>query len=136
MYRILYSYTPISFFSFIKIKVYYHSFEYLEIGILFQMYYVLTWDKYCSVVPDLWVNFSEKTFAYPSTGITQTIKKRICSQPDWEIYEYRKILGPYKNYEMARSAEKTCVTISSSDEIQFTALSEQSTQILPSKRPR
>lgn len=100
------------------------------------MYYVIIWEKYCSAVPDIWVNFSEKTFTYPSTGInaTNAIKRKICSEDDWSIYEYRKILGPYDSYEIARTVEKSCINISSSDEIQFTALSEQSTPILPSKR--
>ncbi|XP_032669419.1 uncharacterized protein LOC116843252 [Odontomachus brunneus] len=100
------------------------------------MYYVITCDNYCSVVPDIWVNLSEKTFAFPTTGTnaTSAIKKKIRSEDDWNIYENRKILGPYDSYERARSIEKTCINISSSDEMQLKALSEQSTPILPVKR--
>lgn len=100
------------------------------------MYYVVTWDKYCSVVPDLWVNFENQNFAYPSTGsnATNAIKKRIIPEDDWEKYIYRQLLGPYDNYKIARDAEKNCIDISSSDEIQLTALSKQSQQKLPSKR--
>lgn len=99
------------------------------------MYYVIIWDQYCSVVPDIWINLKEKTCAYPSSGInvTNAIKKRINATDDWDVCNYRQILGPYNTYEKAREAEKTCIDLSTSDESQLVALCEPK-QTLPAKR--
>ncbi|XP_025159213.1 uncharacterized protein LOC105184306 isoform X2 [Harpegnathos saltator] len=99
------------------------------------MYYVVFWDEYCQVVPDSWVNFNAKTFTFPLSkkNITNTIKKKISPGNDWNISHFHKILGPYNTFDKAREAEKSCIDISTSDDIQFASLNEP-IQTLPLKR--
>jgi len=85
-------------------------------------------------VADNWVNFISQNFEYPLSGASAAIKKKATLEGDWVTYKYQKILGPYETYEIARNVEKMCVDISSSDEVQFAALSEQTLPELPSKR--
>jgi len=49
------------------------------------------------------------------------------------IIPYCLILGPYETYEKARETEKSCIDISTSDDIQLAALNNPG-QTLPVKR--
>jgi len=100
------------------------------------MYFIIFWEEYYQVVPDCWVNCLEKTFASPSSlkcNMTNVIKRKIKSGNDWKIIAYRLILRPYETYEKARETEKSCVDISTSDDVQLAALNNLG-RTLPVKR--
>lgn len=112
----------------------FHFFSFSLASLFFQIYNVIFWDQYCQVVPHCWVNFKEKTFTCPTSkyNVTNAVKKKCSPGNDWKVYSYHKILGPYDSYNKARKAEKSCVDISTSDDIQLSALNEHRT--LPTKR--
>lgn len=99
------------------------------------MYYIIFWEQYCQVVPECWVNFREKTFKFPSSkyNITNAIKKKIDPGDDWNVYSYYKILGSYDTFNKVREAEKSCINVSTSDDMQIAALNKPN-QTLPAKR--
>jgi len=65
--------------------------------------------------------------------MTNAIKRKIKPGNDWKIIAYRLILGPYETYEKARETEKSCVDISTSDDVQLAALNNPR-RTLPVKR--
>lgn len=99
------------------------------------MYYLILWDDYCQVVPDCWIQFNEKTYSYPPSkkNITKAVKKKIVPGSDWIVNNYRRIVGPYETYDKAREAEKSCINVSTSDDIQLAALNKPD-ETLPAKR--
>ena|SRR5436190_15351451 len=99
------------------------------------MYYVVLWDHYCQIVPHCWLNFKEKTFTHPPSrhNITNAIKKKMYPANDWKVCNFHKMLGPYDTYDKARDAEKSCINVSTSDDLQLAALNKP-VQTLPAKR--
>jgi len=49
-----------------------------------------------NILPDLWVDQTSKTFLWPpnlsEVAVEQLVLNRAQPKPDWERYEYRKIL--------------------------------------------
>ncbi|XP_066585750.1 uncharacterized protein [Prorops nasuta] len=99
-------------------------------------YYVIIWDQFCSVVPYKWQNLSEKSCMFPvgQINLTKAIQKRLTPGKNWICYKFKKVLGPYASFEIARNAEKTCIDISSSDDLKLNALSSIEMESLPIKR--
>lgn len=65
------------------------------------MYYVIFCDDWCSTVPKLWVDLKNKTFYWPPKEINTTgaIIKNIGPSDNWNMEVYRRIIGPYSNYQ-------------------------------------
>ncbi|XP_066585876.1 uncharacterized protein [Prorops nasuta] len=99
-------------------------------------YYVIIWDQFCSVVPYKWLNLSKKSCMFPvgQKNLTKAIQKRLTPGKNWICYKFKKVLGPYASFEIARNAEKTCIDISSSDDLKLNALSSIEMESLPIKR--
>lgn len=102
--------------------------------LLFQMYFLIFWDEYCQVVPRCWVDFTKQIFQCPPSkyNITNAIKKKIKPANDWNVYNYRRIVGPYDGYDKAREAEKSSIDLSSDDNQLVTSNNPE--QRLPVKR--
>lgn len=125
------------------------------------MYYVIFYDDWCSVVPNNWVDIDKKVFYWPPKEINVTVKtltKKIPPNHNWTIQIYRRILGPYSNYNSnilkyillvykikyllssletfkdAREMEIEAVNVSTSDEAQFKILNENTGIQMPQKR--
>lgn len=54
-------------------------------------------EKWCSVVPQSWINNKMKLCAWPPRGsnVSKAIKKLLPSQVSWEMVLYKYLLGPY-----------------------------------------
>ncbi|KAL6423081.1 hypothetical protein ACFW04_010512 [Cataglyphis niger] len=85
------------------------------------MYYVIFCDDWCSTVLRSWVDLKNKTFYWPPKEINATgaTIKNINPSDNWNMQVYRRIIGPYKTYEIARKIEKEAADISTSEEGRF-----------------
>ncbi|KAL6416913.1 hypothetical protein ACFW04_013089 [Cataglyphis niger] len=81
------------------------------------MYYVIFCDDWCSIVPRSWVDLKNKTFYWSPKEINAT--EAIIKNSNWNMLVYRRIIGPYKTYEIARKIEKDAADISTSEEGRF-----------------
>lgn len=90
------------------------------------MYYVIFFDDWCSIVPDVWVDVKARTFKWPpkEINVRRAAQKNIFPCDDWDVQQYRRIVGPYDYYETAIQAEKRAETVSTSDEGPMQALSQ------------
>lgn len=65
------------------------------------MYYIIFFNDWCSIVPEIWLNLEEKTFLWPpkEINVTKAITKNIKPKSNWIKRIYRRITGPYSNYK-------------------------------------
>lgn len=65
------------------------------------MYYIISFYDWCSIVPEIWLNFKDETFSWPpkDINITKAITKNITPKTNWIRRTFRRITGPYGNYK-------------------------------------
>jgi len=68
--------------------------------LMLQMYYIIFFENWCSIVPNIWVNLKERTFKWPpkNENVRTAIIKRTYPNEKWSALQYRRIAGPYSNY--------------------------------------
>ncbi|XP_071652733.1 uncharacterized protein, partial [Temnothorax longispinosus] len=95
------------------------------------MYYVVFYEDWCSTIPELWLNTENKTFQWPlnELNVKTAAIKNAHPKNTWNVQSYKKIIGPYETYEIARQVEQN---ISMSKDGQFEILGQFAT--LPKKR--
>lgn len=83
------------------------------------MYYVIFDGEFCCTIPLSWVEISKNLYRLPSEcaseKISKFIKKQEPLQDNWSSRQYKRTLGPFKDYLLARKVEQDCVFISTSD---------------------
>lgn len=67
---------------------------------MFQMYNIIFFENWCSIVPNIWVNIKERTFKWPpkNENVRAAIRKNTSPNEKWSTLQYRRIAGPYSNY--------------------------------------
>ncbi|XP_066603952.1 uncharacterized protein [Prorops nasuta] len=100
------------------------------------MYNVILWDQYCSTVPNKWVNMRENLCVFPpgEINLVQAVRTGLNPESNWIRYKFKKVLGPYPSFETAATVERTCIEISSTNDIKLNALSRSEMNNLPAKR--
>ncbi|KAK0072652.1 hypothetical protein PV325_011041, partial [Microctonus aethiopoides] len=90
------------------------------------MYYVIFWDKSCSIIHNSWLDEKSKTFRWPRTKnpVIQIMKAEI-PKDNWFTYVYTRIFGPYETYDEARQFELDTLNLSTNDDDGFAAIKEK-----------
>lgn len=61
------------------------------------MFSIAIGDKWCSVVPQLWLNIKDKLCAWPpqGTNVSKLIKKCVPPETSWDTISYKYLMGPF-----------------------------------------